>query len=57
MYYIAGGMFLNHLFSAIDASRGVIKRQKEIRKSKVSLGYDPSVGGPAIVWRGKLGAK
>lgn len=57
MYYIAGGMFLNRLFSAIDASRGVIKRQKEIKKSDVSFGYDPSVGGPSIVWRGTLGVR
>jgi len=56
VYYIAGGMLLNRLFSAIDASRGLTRQQKEIReKGNVSFGYDPIVGGPALVWRGSIG--
>ena len=56
IYYLIGGLVLNRVVSAIDAGRGLAKRQQEIRKkSTIQLGYDPKVGGPSLMWSGNLG--
>ncbi len=55
MYYLIGGLALNRLLSAVDAGRGLAKRQRELRRSSsLSLEFDPRSGGPALVWRGNL---
>lgn len=56
IYYMIGGLVLNRIVSAIDAGRGLAKKQNELKqKGTVELGYDPTVGGPSLVWRGNLG--
>jgi hypothetical protein len=58
MYYIGGGMILNRIISAITASRSLTIKQNEITKgSKLSVGYDSRVNGPALVWTGNIGGK
>ncbi len=58
MYYIGGGMILNRIISAITASRSLSIKQNEISKaSKLSVGYNSQINGPALVWTGNIGGK
>lgn len=56
MYYLAGGLLLNRILSAIDAGRGLSAMQSKLREQTgLSLEFDAQVGGPSLVWRGNLG--
>lgn len=56
VYYIAGGLLLNRIISAIDAGRGLSTIQQRMRESTgLSLEFDTNVGGPSLVWRGTFG--
>lgn len=53
IYYFAGGLLLNRIVSAIEASRGLASRQDDLREKKASLslhiGYNESTRGPGLV--------
>lgn len=51
VYYFLGGLVLNRVLSAIDASRGLARKQKEMRRGRLELGYDPVVNGPSLSLR------
>ena len=56
--YLVGALVLNRIVSAIDASRGLAKLQKDLSASgSISLEYNADVNGPALVWRGNLAGK
>lgn len=54
VWYFLGGLVINRVISAIDASRGLTIKQKEIRESQVTVGYNVRVNGPGVVWTGDL---
>ncbi len=58
IYYLAGGMLINRLISAIDAARTISNAQKKYRESlgEMHVGWLPEAQGPALVWswRGNL---
>lgn len=59
VYYLVGGLLLNRLLSSLDATRGLARKQEQIRSDRdrgsISFEYDPSVKGVGLVWRGNLG--
>lgn len=56
--YLVGGLVINRILSAIDASRGLASLQKEVKqKTGISLEYDAQLNGPSLVWRGNLAGK
>ncbi|MFH0883741.1 MAG: hypothetical protein V2A56_12200 [bacterium] len=56
--YLIGALVLNRVVSAIDASRGLAKRQKDaVSSGSLSLEYSAEVNGPSLVWRGNLAGK
>ncbi len=55
IYYLVGGLVLNRLISAIDASRGLAgQKKKHGAGTEISIEYDPNIGGLSLVWRGSL---
>ncbi|MCB2212454.1 hypothetical protein KQI52_10120 [bacterium] len=52
IYYFVGGLVLNRVLSSIDASRGLAKRQKDLREKEAGfsfgVGYNAYTRGPAL---------
>lgn len=51
VYYFLGGLVLNRIVSAIDASRGLASKQDDLRDRhpRLSLGFNPTTRAPSLV--------